>query len=141
MARFNPDNPYLGRRGPSALRGRTSTRFGGSRGLPGMERMPGVRKITAAPGSDQAVHAKLMAASDAAMNEGDEDNATPFARGGVVLRQKQPNWKGISRTRASVDTADAYLRGSDTVQEHFDRRGRPGRSPATAPVGKGGKED
>ncbi len=106
-----------------------------------MPRLPGVRKIAAPPGSDQATLNVLNAHADRALNEGDEDNQTAFARGGTILRKQQPGWKGVSRTRASVDTADAYLRGGDTVQSHFDRRGRPGRSPATAPIGKSGKED
>src|SRR5260370_38810720 len=111
MDRFDHNN--LGRRGPSALRGRSSIRLGGGRGIPSMPRLPGGKKPTSAaplPGSSQATLDALNAHTDRALAEGDEDNQTAFARGGVVLRKQNPNWAGISRTRANVDT-EGFARG------------------------------
>src|SRR5258708_38253572 len=122
MARFDPNNPYLGRRGPSPLRGRTSIRLGGGRGIPSMPRLPGGKKPASAappPGSSQATLDALNAHTDRALNEGDEDNQTAFARGGTILRKQNPCWKGISRIRPNVDTSNASLRAGDRVQENL----------------------
>ena len=125
--RIDPFNPYKGR-GTSALLGRTSIRLGGGRGIPHMPKYGAGRSTSASANF-------LSKATDDALNEGDEDNLREFSRGGTVLRQKQPGFKGISRARPNVDTSDAFLRGGDTLQEFFDHRGRPSRSPATKPVG------
>jgi len=69
----------------------------------------------------------LKECTDAALTEkvahGDEDSLR--YRGGVVLRKKEKDYAGISRTRANVDTSDGFLRGGDTLQQYFDAVGRP----------------
>jgi hypothetical protein len=54
----------------------------------------------------------------------DAGRADGFARGGVVLRKKERDWRGVTRTRPNVDTADGWLRGqSGEMHPFFDRRG------------------
>jgi len=123
MARFNANDPYRGRRISRMPRFPGAARLGDGSIFEG--RVPDPLDV-------------LMQHTDAALNAGDEDNEREFSRGGVVLRNKQKEFNGVSRTRPNVDTADGWLRGqSGEMHPQFDARGN-GRLPrvtATRPIG------